>query len=265
MRKSRYLAISLALSFGLLLNIVTFSANAGDVMITGGVGLHTFNLSVVGDKIYSEGHLSVTNTLDEDIAVSVLIDNALKPVDLAEDGSPRTHRPTGDRLVYRIPNISWIRPVEEVTVIPANSVGGIDYIVEAPIDEVYEALDGDINKSFLCYFNVRGASSTPIGINYDHKVFICFIGDFPIVEEGTNLVALYLGLFFIILAVIYSIFTIIRKRKKKEKKSKVPVFETTEYIKKKEKDVPVFKTNKLITDLDTTNTFLDFWGKNNEK
>jgi len=263
MRKKWYLAISLTLSLCLLLNIYVFSGSAGDIMVSGGVGTHTFNLSEPGDYIISDGSFTITNTMDEDVDIQLIIDDALKPVDLGEEGRPRTHTPTGGRLAYHIPDTSWIQLKNETEILPAQSIIKIEYTIRVNIEDLYEALDGNINKSYLCYINARGVSTKAIGINYDHKVFLVFTGEFRKISLTTNLLPLFLGLFFMTITIICIIFSLVMKNKKDKKK--VPIFSVTEDRTPTKNEIPSFSSGGLLKNLELEHTLSELEGKNEQK
>jgi len=263
MREKRYLAISFSLIIlGLLLNINIFSVSAGDLKVTNAIGVHTFNLSDAGDYIISEGSSIIENTLDEDVIIIMTVDNALRERDLGENGEPRTHEPTGDRLVYHIPSMDWIKPNEKETVLKANSIGTVNYTIKVPIEEVYSALNGNIDKAYLCYINIKGDSTLTIGVNYNHKVFIVFEGEFQDLTKQSFPLSIVIGGIIFTIILIYFILSFMLE--KKRKKSKIPIFEITEENKLK-KELPKFKSTKLISNLELSHTLSELEGKNEQK
>ena len=215
--KMKYLAV---VSLLLLLSNISFLSHAEDIAIDGGIGLHDFNLSEGESE--SEGQFTIINqdTTVVDIELDVILQ--LDTGDFDGDGNPRIHKTIDANVVFDEMPENWIvLPIEEVTVQPLE-VKKIYYDVVIP-EKYLSKMNNE--TGYLCYISIKGVnresdlegSGGSIGVNYKHKCFLRFSGDYDEYLQGR----FYITVYFIISVVAIGIagsFTILDKVKKSRRR-----------------------------------------------
>jgi len=200
----------------IILGLLPTSTNTIAVpMLKNGIGVHSFNFSEVGDSFISEGYITIINSgTDKPTEFTLVIDNNLKPIDLNENGEPRNHTINKNITFLPLTNTNWISLEKEKITIPGEKTYKAKYTIEIPIKEVYDIIDKNISKGFLCYINVKGKAGNVLQIDYNYKLFITFEGKLK--EQFPITIPVYVYPLLLILLSLF-IYTIYSSRKKQIK------------------------------------------------
>ena len=198
------LLVALVLLVPLLIPPVT-----ANISLSGGIGLHIFDLNKSTLTYKSQGSFHVTNKGNQPVVITLSLQTDMLGTDKDTEGNPRTHKVyTNDIVFYEIPDKNWISLDEKSKIIQPGETETFNYTVF--INE--KELDREQNRTtgYLGYIKIRGQESGPVGINYLHKVFICFEGE-------RNTMGLHVALILSIMLTLLIYYIVIYRRDKTKK------------------------------------------------
>lgn len=189
------------------------------IRLESGIGVIVFNLSRADNKLIGEGYLTLSNTFNQSAIIDCKIITRLSPLDLDENGNPRTHEIISNRVIFEeMPDKTWLTLEDKSAKINPLSIYNFRYSVNIPITPD-QHFDNDVG--YLVYINVRktleNATGANIGIDYSYKLFLIFDGE---LSEGLEINSFYL--IPIPVVIVGIVFTVYRKKHPKIKTPKAP-------------------------------------------
>ena len=159
----------------LLMSLLLSPVALGRISLSGGIGLHVFDLKESDDEYVSYGSFAVTNHESVPVNISLTVMTELLSTDLNDEQFPRVHDIyRGNITFYRFPKDSWILLNESSYFIPSGQSRVFNYTVCIPFDQLPD--DQHDKQGYLGYIKVEGEGDGSVGVNYLHKVFVCFNG-----------------------------------------------------------------------------------------
>jgi len=196
----------------LLLALPIFSASASKISLTGGKGIHRFEIEK-GNTFTSDGNFLIHNKENKPVQISLVVRNDLLSCDM-EDGKPTTDDVGNNKITFwAIPSIDWLHLEKQNFTIPASESYKVNYTVDFTKAQLPDYIN--TTNGLLCYVYIHTMDEGgSVSIAYAHKCFLLFEG------EQSNI---FLSPFLVILAsfilalIIFKVKDYLKKKKPKPK------------------------------------------------